>query len=112
MKRFFFGLGSGNSGKSTLVKAYSSSFGKLIGIFNAENISYKDHSNSDEGSTMRWVLLLKECRIIFSNEIKAEVKLNGNFIKKLSSGGDELSTRKMYQEETTFVPHFKLCYVE
>ena len=25
MKRFFFGLGSGNSGKSTLVKAYSSS---------------------------------------------------------------------------------------
>ena len=54
-------------------------------------------------------LLLKECRIIFSNEIKAEVKLNGNFIKKLSSGGDELSTRKMYQEETTFVPHFLSC---
>ena len=41
MKRFFFGLGSGNSGKSTLVKAYSSSFGKLIGIFNAEKYRIK-----------------------------------------------------------------------
>ena len=106
MKRFFFGLGSGNSGKSTLVKAYTSSFGGLIGTFNAENISYKDNNNSDEAASMRWVLLLRHSRIIFSNEIKADVKLNGNFIKKLSSGGDELLARQLYCPETTFVPHF------
>ena len=56
MKRFLFGLGCGNSGKSTIVKSYQLSFGNYIGTFNAENLVYKD-SVADESSAMRWVLL-------------------------------------------------------
>ena len=39
LKRFLFGWGSGNSGKSTLAKAYELSFGKYIGYFNAKKFS-------------------------------------------------------------------------
>ena len=105
MKRFLFGLGCGNSGKSTLVKAYQLSFGNYIGTFNAENLVYKE-SVAEESSKMRWVLLQRASRIIFSNEIKDGVCLDGNFIKKLSSGGDALSARMLYQCEQTFVPQF------
>ena len=55
---------------------------------------------------MRWVLLQRPSRIIFSNEIKDGVCLNGNFIKKLSSGGDVLSARMLYQNEQSFIPQF------
>ena len=84
LKRFIFGLGCGNSSKSTLVKAYQLSFGNYIGTFNAENLVYKENV-AEESSKMRWVLLQRASRIIFSNEIKDGVCLDGNFIKKLSS---------------------------
>ena len=108
MKRFLFGIGPTNSGKSTLVKACELSFGEYIGNFNAESIAYRDNS-ADEASAMRWVLLLQSKRIIFSNEIKANVELDGNCIKKLSSGGDKIIGRKHYQSENPFKPHFLAC---
>ena len=77
MKRFLFGLGCGNGGKSTLVKVYQLSFGNYIGTFNAENLVYKE-SVAEESSKMRWVLLQRASRIIFSNEIKDGVCLDGN----------------------------------
>jgi phage/plasmid-associated DNA primase len=55
---------------------------------------------------MRWALLLQHKRIIFSNEMKSTVELNGNMIKKISSGGDRIIGRKHCQEETGFVCDF------
>ena len=54
---------------------------------------------------MRWALLLRFKRIIFSNEMKSSSELSGNMMKKVSSGGDELVGRTHNQEETPFVPH-------
>ena len=105
MKKFFFGLGDTNAGKSTIVKACASSFGEYIGTFNGENLCFRN-SSSDEAQQMRWALLLRYKRILFSNEIKMNCEVNGNMIKKISSGGDALVGRRHGDYETEFIPHF------
>ena len=54
----------------------------------------------------RWVLQLRFKRLIFSNEMNSTVLLNGNMMKKISSGGDAMVGRNHGEAETTFVPHF------
>ena len=76
MKRILFGLGGTNTGKSVLTTAMTLSCGDYIGSFNAENLAYRS-SCGDEASIMRWALLLRFKRVIFSNEIKSNVELSG-----------------------------------
>jgi hypothetical protein len=105
MKRILFGLGGTNTGKTILCEALAASCGDYVGGFNAENLSYRNTSN-DEAQIMRWALLLRYKRIIFSNEMKSNCDLNGNMIKKISSGGDTLIGRRHCQEEEEFNTHF------
>jgi hypothetical protein len=105
MKRILFGLGVTNCGKSVLTSAMMLSCGDYVGSFNAENLAY-NKSTSDEAQQMRWCLLLRFKRLIFSNEMKANIELNGNFIKKISSGGDTLIGRQHCKAEEEFIPHF------
>lgn len=107
MKKIFFGLGSANAGKSLAAKAFTNAFCGYVGIFNAECLSSK-HSSNDEAQQNRWAFLLRHVRLLFSNEIKTEMELNGAAIKKHSSGGDGLVGRVHGGLETTFVPHYKL----
>ena len=94
MKKIVFGLGGTNGGKSTITKACVNSFGEYVSSFNAENLSY-NKSSTDEAAKLRWAMLLRFKRLIFSNEIKNTVELNGNDIKKISSGGDTLIGSRM-----------------
>ena len=105
LKRINFGLGGTNRGKSTITTACSLSLGDYVGSFNAENLAYRK-TGQDEAQVMRWALLLHHKRIIFSNEMKSTVELDGNMIKKISSGGDRIIGRKHCQEETSFVCDF------
>ena len=107
MKRIIFGLGESNSGKSLLVKAICLACGDYANSFNAENLSHKNSSN-DEAQLNRWALLLRYCRLLLSNELKSTVELNGNMIKKHSSGGDQLTGRLHSGLETAFIPHYLL----
>lgn len=110
MKRFLMGLGGTNCGKSILTTAISLACGQYVGSFNAENLAYRN-SNEDEAKAMRWALLLRYKRLIFSNEMKTKTILNGNMIKKLSSGGDTLTGRTHGKEEEEFIPHFlPVCF--
>jgi hypothetical protein len=104
MKRTLFCLGGTNCGKSIATKAITLSCGDYVGAFNAENLAYRNSSN-DEGQIMRWMLLLKYKRLIFSNELKSNVELNGNMIKKCASGGDPMVGRSHGKEEETFTSH-------
>lgn len=90
MKRIIFGLGYGNTGKSTLSKALLRSCGGYVDSFNANNLAYKQ-TGQDQAQQNRWIMLKKDRRIILSNEVNSQATLNGNGIKALSSGGDELS---------------------
>ena len=105
VKRICFGLGPTNCGKSVLVKAVTLSCGGYAGTFNAENLAYRQ-SSADEAALMRWVLGLCSKRFIFSNEIKSTTDLNGNLMKKISSGGDSIIGRMMCMNETEVVPQF------
>ena len=115
MKRFIFCLGGTNGGKSILTDAISLSCGDYAGVFNAENLAYRQ-SSSDEGAQLRWALLLRFKRIIMSNEIKngdgeKPIALNSNMMKKCSSGGDALIGRTHCKEEQSFIPHFlTVCF--
>ena len=55
---------------------------------------------------MRWSLLLRYKRIIISNEMKTNTTINGNMLKKVSSGGDGLTGRLHCGNEISFTPHF------
>jgi phage/plasmid-associated DNA primase len=105
MKRLLFGLGSTDCGKSTITTACKNSLGGYFGSFNGESLAYRNCSQ-DEASQMRWVMLLRYKRLIFSNEMKSTVELNGNMIKKISSGGDSIIGRNHGNVETDFVPQF------
>jgi hypothetical protein len=105
MKKVFFGLGVSNSGKSVLCKAIKLSCGQYIGSYNAENLSMS-MSSSDEAQKLRWAFLFKDKRIILSNEITTNTDLNGNIMKKISSGGDELTGRLHNGLEQQFKPQF------
>jgi hypothetical protein len=110
MKRILFGLGGTNSGKTVLASAVSLACGDYVGSFNAENLAYRNTSN-DEAQIMRWAMLLRFKRIIFSNEIKSSVELNGNMIKKISSGGDTLIGRNHCKAEEEFITHsLPVCF--
>lgn len=105
MKRIMFGLGSSNCGKSIISTAIMQSCGDYAGSFNAENLAYRNSSN-DEAQIMRWAMLLRFKRIIISNEMKSTTDLNGNMIKKISSGGDKIVGRGHQGNETEFITHF------
>jgi len=109
MKRILFGLGYSNTGKSTITKALIKSCGDYIGTFDGNNFAYRNTS-SDSASQNRWLMLLKDKRLIFSNEIKSTISLNGNLIKVVSSGGDCVVGRSRGGNETDFYLSF-LCVV-
>jgi len=105
MKRILFGLGGTDSGKSVVTTAIKLACGDYFGTFNAENLAYRKTSN-DEAQLMRWALLLSFKRIIISNEMKSTTVLNGNMIKKVSSGGDAQTGRLHCGNEQEFLTHF------
>lgn len=102
-KRFLMGLGVGDNGKSKLLEALSLACGDYIGVFNGENLAYSK-SSADEASQNRWMMLLQHKRIVYSSEIKMDMVINGNGIKKMT-GGDMISGRTHNKEETTFDFH-------
>jgi phage/plasmid-associated DNA primase len=105
MKRILFAIGDTNCGKGVVTTACQLSLGDYCGSFNAESIAHRETSQ-DEAQIMRWVMLLRNKRIIISNEMKSGMKLNGNFIKKICSGGDALTGRGHCQNEVSFQTHF------
>lgn len=105
MKDFHFGLGESNAGKSKVVEMMQLTFGGYVGTFNLEQLASK--SQGDEAKEYRWALLLRHNRILFSNECKMGMTLNGNIMKRLC-GGDECVGRGHGGNETPFTPRFAL----
>jgi len=107
MKRILFGLGASNTGKSTITKALIKTCSDYVGTFDGNNFAYRNTSN-DSASQNRWLMLLKHKRLIFSNEVKSTISLNGNLIKMVSSGGDAVVGRQHAGNECEFYLSF-LC---
>lgn len=109
VKKFYLCPGKTNAGKSFLSKMLENAFGDYIGNFNAESLAYSSKLDTkDEAAKMRWALLLRFRRILLSNEINMKAELNGNAIKKHSSGGDKMIGRNHGNSEVPFNPHYTI----
>lgn len=106
-KKFFVCVGETNAGKGVLCDALFNTFGKYIGSFNGSNLTCQGQAQSTEDSlrNKEW-LANRYCRLIYSNEISMEKKLDGNRLKMVSSGGDVMVARNLYQSNISFIPNF------
>ena len=105
MERILFGLGCSNTGKGILTKCCQLSMSGYCGIFTGENLTH-NNVNNDEAQKMRWAMLLRNKRLIISNELSIKKNLDDVIIKKLASGGDTISGRVHGGLETDFIPQF------
>ena len=109
MKRIIMAVGASDTGKSTITNAMNIVCGKYMGTFNGNNLIVKKFANNDDAQALRWILLLKACRIIVSNEISNEAYINGEILKKLASGGRDKIVARIhggYEQEfnISFLP--------
>tara|TARA_R110002153_G_scaffold40691_1_gene116379 strand:- start:4668 stop:6890 length:2223 start_codon:yes stop_codon:yes gene_type:complete len=106
-KNWILGLGMRNSGKGLLVNLFENCFEKYIMTTNSNNFIYKK-SSGDEAKSLSWCVPTEFKRICFTNEMKidafGETKIDGNIIKKISSGGDNIQCRLNHQDEIEFKP--------
>ena len=109
-KTFSVGLGMRNSGKGVICELFKNSFQEYVGFFNPEEMICCRVGSGDIAKKMAWTIPFEFRRLNFSNELKIEnerggkIKLDGNIIKSISSGGDEKTARLNYKDEI----HFKI----
>src|SRR5690606_21564897 len=107
LKEIYFCPGLTNSGKSALCDMMHKCFGGYAKAFNAESFKKAPkNSDKDEASRNRWIYLDQHARILLSNEINMNCKLDGSSLKKVSSGCDRMIGRTHQGEETEFFIHF------
>lgn len=106
IKKVAFGIGPQNSGKGTISKVFNYAFGKdYCGSMNLGVICKKSNSSQEDAQKLRWALKLKNARCVFSNE-GSDSSIDGEVLKKLSSGGETLIGRDHGKTETSFVNQF------
>lgn len=92
-----------NSGKGVLGDLLKKSFEKYVLTTNSGNFKFKSNV-SDEQKSLSWLIDYQFNRIALTSEIDIcdDVKLNGNMIKKFTSGGDDIMARKNFKDEYEF----------
>jgi hypothetical protein len=119
-KKWYSWVGFRNCGKSVLTLFLCNSFHEFVGTFNADQLIYNKHGNSDPARAMSWVIPHKDKRLIISNEIKEDddnetkkfdkIVIRGDLTKKLVSGGkDMIDVRADYgKEHLQITPQFSM----
>lgn len=99
MKKFLAALGDANSSKGTMTVMCQYTFGTNATTFNANNLLLRKHQGDSERE-YSWVGGICNSRLAFSNEIKNEdgIKIDGNMLKTITGGGDEIVMRRLYKE--------------
>lgn len=100
-------IGQRNTGKGGLISFLENAFGSYIQSTNAENFLLKGGA-TDTAKSQSWMMDHEFTRIAVSNEITLEddkgrkTKINGNTIKRFTSGLDQQCARKNFMDETYF----------
>jgi hypothetical protein len=101
-KAFYCLLGEPNTGKSTVTTLLTHTFDGYVRTWVLDNLKYKAGSTVDEAKRLSWVADLLGARIAISNEARMDgVALDGNLTKRLSGGGDAITLRQNFRDETT-----------
>lgn len=102
-KKVFLLEGMRNSGKGCLTELLSNCFGKYVKATDANNFVFKK-TTSDPAKELAWIIGHMFSRICLTHEIKTgkDIFLDGNMIKKFSSGGDTIQARLNHKDEIDF----------
>ena len=104
-------LGSRDSGKGIIQDSLWSAFGDYVGGFNADSLMF-EKNGGDAAKKLSWAYHFDKKRLAFSNEMKVDntIKLDGNLIKKLCSGGDKIIVRQNNVDEKTCNPQTTVVF--
>jgi hypothetical protein len=105
-KKFLAMVGRKDTSKGVLTTAFQSWFGGIIGIFGANSLLFRQ--NTDPLKDLAFLMPVADCRLIFSSEVKPGQTLSTELVKGISSGGDTLIGRRLYQNEEHFVNRAKV----
>lgn len=114
-KTWAVGLGFRNSGKSVITDLFKESFNSYVGTFSAEELLCNRVGSGDIAKKLGWLIPFQFRRLNFSNELKSvdesgkALKLDGNQIKSVSSGGDSKKARRNYKDEIDFKIQGRMC---
>lgn len=102
-KKVIVPYGPANSTKGTLCKHLDTTFGPgLIGSFNGDSLLMRT-GDVEATKSLSWVKQIYNKRIAYSNEITIDAAkpkpINGNLLKTLSGGGDEITLRTNHRDE-------------
>jgi len=100
-KRFLILEGMRNSGKGLLTDLLKNCFENYLGTTNFGNFLVKNTSG-DQAKALSWLMKFQFKRLMYCNEAtnddKAQ-KVDGNIIKKINSGGDNIECRINFKDE-------------
>ena len=113
-KTWAFGLGNRNSGKGVITQLFEKSFNSYVSSFIAGEMISSRIGNGDIAKKLGWTIPFQFTRLIFSNELTTEddnqkLKLDGNIIKSIASGGDEKTARLNYKDQIKFKIQCRMC---
>ena len=104
-KEFSIMTGERNCGKGALSDLLRNTFGGYVVASNAENFMLKS-TQDEEAKANSFMMDFEFCRIAVTNEMSkgtsGRAVLDGNKIKKVHSGGDNIVGRRLYQDTRTF----------
>jgi hypothetical protein len=100
LKLMYALVGQRNSGKGMLMTSVGAAFGDLVDAAKSANNLLGNSSDNDKAKKMMWMTkaAIDGTRLVWSNEIrtlspKGETYIDGNLVKNIASGGDELEVR-------------------
>ena len=105
MKVVLVCIGKTNSSKGTLCSFMTSAFGSVVGSFTGDSLLTR--GDVEATKSLSWVKQIVDKRIAFSNEITVTTDkprpINGNLLKTIASGGDEITLRLNFKDECKVV---------
>jgi hypothetical protein len=111
-KNWGVGMGERDCGKGVLVGMLENCFGEYCRSTNSENFLFKK-GQSDSAKALSWLVPFEFKRLLLTNEItidsEGKIRINGNTLKKLSSGGDKIEARVNHKDEINFKIQARVC---
>lgn len=103
-------VGERDSAKGVFDTLLRNAFGSYIGNFNSSAFRLENNNNQDPDLKQKFLLKNRYCRIAPSQEME-DSWVDGNLIKKVSSGGDTIEARNLFQHTISFQIKCKYMFV-
>jgi hypothetical protein len=102
-KKWYVLIGERNSGKGVICALLERAFGSFVQTINADNLMCTRMGSGDTAKKQSWMSDLEFKRVAFANEVCGDLekmKMDGNMIKRMASGGDTVEVRTNFKDET------------